>query len=110
MDIGDRVVEDLGDAECRQLLATARLGRLGFTHGALPGIVPVPFALEDDRIVIPAPPGDILLDAVRGAVVAFAVDSYDVGVRTGWGVTVIGPAHVVSGAPQNAGPDGAYRP
>jgi hypothetical protein len=87
----DRVLEVLGDAECRRLLATARLGRLGFNDGALPAIVPVPFTLGEGTVVIQADPDHAVLGAMRGSVVAFAVDSYDVDARLGWGVTVIGP-------------------
>lgn len=93
----DRVLEVLGDAECHRLLGTARVGRLGFTDGALPAILPVPFTIEDGCIRIPAREGNRVVEAVRRSVVAFAVDAYDVAHRTGWGVTVIGPAIVVPG-------------
>ena len=91
----DRILEVLDDRECRRLLSSAHLGRLGFTDGALPAIVPVPFALEEDSLVIPARHDHWVVRAMRGSVVAFAVDCYDVDVRTGWGVTVIGPSRVV---------------
>ncbi len=110
----DRVLEVLDDAQCRRLLGTVRVGRLGFTDGALPAILPVAFTLEDDCVRIPARDGNWVMDAVRRSVVAFAVDSYDVADRTGWGVTVIGPAHVVldaGGAAPDAGfPDGSRPP
>lgn len=92
----DRVLEVLDEAACRRLLGTAPSGRLGFTDGALPAILPVPFALEDGRVVVPTRLSSAVLSAVRGAVVAFAVDSYDAETRTGWGVTVVGPTRVVS--------------
>lgn len=91
----DRRVEDLAEAECRRLLGTTDLGRLGFSHGALPAILPVRFALEDGHVVIPARRSSAIVSAVRGAVVVFAVDSYDAGTRTGWGVTLVGPTRVV---------------
>ncbi len=94
----DRLHEVLDDAECRRLLGTARVGRLGFTHGALPAILPVPFTVHDDCVRIPVQEGNWLVDAVRRSVVAFAVDSYDVVHRTGWGVTVVGPALWTLGA------------
>lgn len=95
----DRVLEVLDDAECLRLLRTVRLGRLGFTDMALPEILPVPFTVEDGCVRIPAREDHRVVAAVRRSVVAFAVDSYDVDDRTGWGVTVIGPAHVVPGPP-----------
>jgi uncharacterized protein len=91
----DRILEVLDDSECLRLLTTARLGRLGFTDGALPAIVPVPFALSEGSLVIPARRGHWVVGAMRGSVVAFAVDSYDVDARTGWGVTVVGPSRVL---------------
>jgi hypothetical protein len=36
-----RVLEDLDESDCRLLLATVPLGRLSFTDGALPMILPV---------------------------------------------------------------------
>ena len=85
----------LDDAECRQLLATARLGRLGFTDGALPAIVPVAVAVHDGSAFIPTPHGGSLVSAVRGAVVALQVDSYRDVIGTGWTVTAVGPARVI---------------
>jgi hypothetical protein len=110
----DRVLAVLDDAECRRLLGAVPVGHLGFTDGALPAILPVQFTLDDDCIRIPAREGNRIIDAVRRSVVAVAVDDYDVGDRTGWGVTVVGPAHVVlagsrDGAPSRAGPLNAGR-
>lgn len=94
----DRRLELLDEATCRQLLGTAGSGRLGFSEGALPAILPVPFALQPDHLVIPAHRQSPVVAAVRGAVVALEVDCYDVAGRTGWSVTVIGPARLL-GAP-----------
>jgi nitroimidazol reductase NimA-like FMN-containing flavoprotein (pyridoxamine 5'-phosphate oxidase superfamily) len=58
----------LDDAECRRLLATVAVGRLGFTDGALPAILPVPFAVHEGHVVIPARAGSSVVAAVRGAV------------------------------------------
>ena len=92
----DRLFEALDAATCRQLLGTTQTGRLGFTDGALPAILPVPFALRDDQVIIPARRGSSVVSAVRGAVVAFEVDSYDAATRTGWSVTVLGPTVLLS--------------
>jgi uncharacterized protein len=86
----------LDDAECRRLLATVALGRLGFTDGALPAILPVPFAVYEGHVVIPAREGSPVVAAVRGAVVALEVDRFDHVTETGWSVTVVGPSRVVS--------------
>lgn len=89
-----RTLDLLDDAECRRLLITAPIGRLAFTEGALPTIQPVHFVVRDDRVVIPTRAGSKMEAANRGAVVAFEVDAYDDGTRTGWNVTVIGPSRV----------------
>jgi uncharacterized protein len=107
----DRVLEVLDDLECLRLLTTARLGRLGFTDGALPAIVPVPIALEENALVIPAREGNWVVGAMRGSVVAVAVDCYDVDERTGWGVTVIGPSRVLTrDRPDGDGREGGRTP
>jgi nitroimidazol reductase NimA-like FMN-containing flavoprotein (pyridoxamine 5'-phosphate oxidase superfamily) len=88
-------LEVLGEAECRGLLTTAPIGRLAYTEGALPAIQPVHFVVVEDQIIIPTGVGSKVAAASRGAVVAFEVDDYDAGTRTGWNVTVIGPSRVV---------------
>jgi hypothetical protein len=85
----------LDDAECRRLLGTATVGRISFTEGALPAIAPVPFALHDEQVLIPARRDSPMVRAVTGAVVAFGVDSFDPRTETGWSVTVVGPSRLL---------------
>jgi hypothetical protein len=99
----DRVLEVLDQVECRRLLGTERVGRLGFTHGALPAVLPVPFTLDGGSIRIPAREGHWVVRAVRRSVVAFVVDSYDPDARTGWGVTAVGATRVVLDRPTTTG-------
>ena len=82
--------------ECLHLLATARLGRVGITSGALPVILPVNFRLEDERIVFRTGRGTKLDAATRGAVVAFEVDTMDPLEHTGWSVMVTGVARQIT--------------
>jgi hypothetical protein len=49
-------VEVLTEDECRWLLARAHVGWVGFTVQALPAIVPVRFAVDAGRVVIPVLP------------------------------------------------------
>jgi len=86
---------ELEDAECRRLLATAAVGRLAYTDGALPAIVPVPFVLHEGHILLPIHGYSAVVAAVRGAVVALEVDDFDPVTETGWSVTVVGPSRVV---------------
>jgi hypothetical protein len=87
--------ESLDDAECRRLLATVHLGRLGYTDGALPAIVPVTFGVHDGSAIIPAVRDGSLLAAVRGAVVALQADSFRDELGSGWSVTALGPTRAV---------------
>jgi nitroimidazol reductase NimA-like FMN-containing flavoprotein (pyridoxamine 5'-phosphate oxidase superfamily) len=93
--IHDGPIEQLDEVGCRRLLGSARVGRLSFTDGALPAILPVAFAVHDGSVFIPARRNTFLLSAVRGAVVALGVDSYRDAVGAGWSVTAVGPARAV---------------
>jgi uncharacterized protein len=99
---GDRVLEVLGEAECRRLLTTARNGRLAFTQHALPAITPVSFRLHDRSVVIPARADDEFPSAARGAVVALEAGFRDDERRTEWSVSVVGPARLVTDAAEIA--------
>ncbi|MGY1663440.1 pyridoxamine 5'-phosphate oxidase family protein [Geodermatophilus sp. SYSU D00705] len=92
----DHVVEDLDDPDCRSLLRTARIGRLGYTRDALPAIAPVSFCVHADQVVIPSRSCSSLVPGASGAVVAFQVDSLDPDTCTGWTVTVVGPSRSVT--------------
>ena len=105
----DRAVEVLDAVDCHQLMNSMRIGRLGYTRDALPAIAPVCFRVQGDQVIIPSPPGSPFLPGTRGAVVALEVDSFEVDAfdddddaRTGWSVTVIGPARTVTDAAEEA--------
>lgn len=95
MDHDDNGLEVLTRAECVRLLSTQRVGRLGLSVEALPVVLPVNFALLDDRIVVRSGPGTKLDAALEGAVVAFEIDELDEGSETGWSVLVQGIADVI---------------
>lgn len=82
--------------ECRRLLGTAGLGRLGFTERALPMILPVHYALRGDDVVLSSMAGSKLAAARNGSVLAFEVDDYDPVNREGWTVSVIGPSRLIT--------------
>jgi hypothetical protein len=84
----------LTDDECRRLLGGTRRGHLAFTRDALPALAPVRYALDGDRVVIPAAPDSDHLLPARGAVVVLGVDDFDG--ESGWSVTVVGPARTVT--------------
>jgi hypothetical protein len=88
--------EVLSDEECHRLLAEGSVGHLAYTDGALPAILPVPYALHDGQVVVATRRGGSLAAALRGAVVAFGIGSWDGGLGTGWGVNVVGPTRLVT--------------
>lgn len=82
--------------ECLRLLASATLGRIGLTTGALPAVLPVNFWFDGEHILIRTGPGTKLAAATHDAVVAFEVDDMDPFWHTGWSVMVTGVAHHIA--------------
>ncbi|HLV73453.1 nitroimidazol reductase NimA-like FMN-containing flavoprotein (pyridoxamine 5'-phosphate oxidase superfamily) [Actinomadura hallensis] len=96
MQLDQSGLEILDEDECRALLARAVIGRIVFTHHALPAIQPVNFALSDGDIVIRTSRRSRLATAASDTVVAFEIDDFDAEKRTGWSVVVVGHARHVS--------------
>jgi nitroimidazol reductase NimA-like FMN-containing flavoprotein (pyridoxamine 5'-phosphate oxidase superfamily) len=92
----ERRLDVLDGAECRRLLATASIGRIAFTEGAMPAIQPASYTISGDDVLIPTGLGSKMAAGSRRAVLAFEVDEYDLIERTGWNVTVIGPSRLIS--------------
>ncbi len=91
-------LEILTEAQCLALLSTVPIGRIVFTEGALPAVQPVNFVLDDHHVIIRAMTGSKLAAAAAGAVVAFEVDEYDAKSESGWNVTAVGQATLVTDA------------
>ncbi|MCU1587636.1 MAG: hypothetical protein JWN31_1129 [Frankiales bacterium] len=85
-------LETLSRERSLDLLAGVPVGRLVFTQRALPRVVPVSFILDDGEILIRTGETSTLAAGVRGTVVAFEVDHFDLTHRNGWSVTVTGRA------------------
>lgn len=83
------------EEECALLLAAGSVGRVGVSLSALPVVLPVNYAMLDGDIVIRTGAGTKLDAALRGAVVAFEIDSIDPVYHEGWSVMVQGRAHEV---------------
>lgn len=90
MEVDRNGLEVLDRQECLRLLRTTTVGRVGLTTGALPTVLPVNFAVDGDRILIRTGPGSKLDAAIRNAVVAFEVDTFDPMYHSGWSVVVTG--------------------
>ncbi len=85
---------ELTSAECLSLLRTAAFGRLVFTEGALPAVLPVNFVLDPAGIVLRTAATSAVARSADGAVVALQADDVDPRLRTGWSVTVVGRARM----------------
>jgi nitroimidazol reductase NimA-like FMN-containing flavoprotein (pyridoxamine 5'-phosphate oxidase superfamily) len=91
-----RSLELLSHRECLQRLNAAHVGRVVFTVDALPAVVPVTFAVQDDAVVLCTQADTRLAAAADGSVLAFEIDELDPASRTGWSVVVTGVAEVVA--------------
>ncbi|MCU1428552.1 MAG: pyridoxamine 5-phosphate oxidase-related FMN-binding protein [Actinomycetia bacterium] len=89
-------LEALDEAECRELLCGARIGRVGVTVGGLPVILPVHYSWTDGDILFRTGEGTKSRAAMDAAVIAFEVDSYDEPGGKGWIVLAVGRAYEVT--------------
>ncbi|MEV6824793.1 pyridoxamine 5'-phosphate oxidase family protein [Amycolatopsis sp. NPDC051102] len=78
--------------QCLALLRTASLGRVIFTHRAMPAVRPVRFTVVDDAVVFAVPAGSSLYAGARDAVVAFEADEFAADTGAGWYVSLLGRA------------------
>jgi hypothetical protein len=87
---------ELSRAEALHLLASVPVGRVVFTHQALPAIRPVNHLVEGGRVVIGLTAGAAIAasSGAGGTVVAYEADSLDPAERSGWTVTVVGLARL----------------
>ena len=83
-------IEELDSAECRRLLASTNVGRLGYTGEKGPRITPVNFVLEADAITIRTGQHSEVARFALGRTVAFEVDQIDEFLHSGWSVLVVG--------------------
>ncbi len=103
-------LEVLDREDSLRLLATATLGRLAVTFGALPTILPVNFRLVSEEIALRTTIGTKLDAATCGAIVAFEVDEIDPIYHSGWSVVVVGEAREVTDPAELACFEGARIP
>jgi uncharacterized protein len=98
MSLVDEGLELLSDDECRYLLGSASVGRVGVSVNALPVIVPVNYGFAGDMIRFWSGPGLKLRAAQAQTVVAFEVDDFDPENQRGWSVLAVGLAAEVRDA------------
>jgi nitroimidazol reductase NimA-like FMN-containing flavoprotein (pyridoxamine 5'-phosphate oxidase superfamily) len=87
----------LARQQCLEYLSAGGLGRVAVNVGALPAILPVQFALDDEQVVFSVGAGTVLHRATRDAVVAFESDGVEPDGRRQWSVTLTGIARHLPG-------------
>ncbi|WP_063773423.1 pyridoxamine 5'-phosphate oxidase family protein [Streptomyces rubellomurinus] len=95
-------LRDLGPERALDLLGRAAVGRVVYTIGALPAVLPVPFRLVPGGVLLAAGADADLVRAVDGAVIAFEADEVDAADGSGWCVTVLGRARAHPADPADA--------
>jgi nitroimidazol reductase NimA-like FMN-containing flavoprotein (pyridoxamine 5'-phosphate oxidase superfamily) len=80
-----------------ELLAGVSLGRVVFSHQALPAVRPVQHVVDDGAVIFRSRSGAMIVGpAGSGSVVAYQADRIDEDRHTGWSVVVTGTASLVS--------------
>jgi nitroimidazol reductase NimA-like FMN-containing flavoprotein (pyridoxamine 5'-phosphate oxidase superfamily) len=104
----DRVIEELDEDTCLQLVSQGGIGRIAYTSRYGPAVLPVNYALHDGAIVFRTaehgPLDEDLRTGIDGAEyrVAFEIDDIDLAKEAGWSVLIQGPAHHVTAAERDA--------
>jgi nitroimidazol reductase NimA-like FMN-containing flavoprotein (pyridoxamine 5'-phosphate oxidase superfamily) len=93
---GRAMLEVLTPRTCRELLATAHIGRVAVVVEGHPEVFPVAYALDGDTVVFRTDTGTKLHAAVHWPSVAFEVDEVDLTTGEAWSVLLVGPVTEVS--------------
>jgi hypothetical protein len=93
-----RQLEELTRTRALALLSSVPIGRLVFTHQALPAIRPVNHLVEGESIIVRATAGAAVTAAAAhdGVVVAYEADVIDAERRVGWSVIIVGTARLMT--------------
>jgi nitroimidazol reductase NimA-like FMN-containing flavoprotein (pyridoxamine 5'-phosphate oxidase superfamily) len=87
----------LPEAECWDLLASARLGRVGVVVDGRPEVLPANYVLDGETVLFRTAEGT-MLDEAASNFVAFEVDRIDEETHEGWSILVHGRAEDISHA------------
>lgn len=86
----DTVLETLEPAECRRLLGTGSVGRVGLVVGDLAYVLPVNYVLLDDMLIFRTAQGSTFDQLARERRLTLEIDHVDPGFHAGWSVMAIG--------------------
>jgi nitroimidazol reductase NimA-like FMN-containing flavoprotein (pyridoxamine 5'-phosphate oxidase superfamily) len=101
--MADRVIEELDEDQCLNLISGGGIGRIAYTSRFGPAVPPVNYALQDGAVVFRTAANGPLDQDLRTGIadadykVAFEIDSIDLAARQGWSVLIQGPAHHLAG-------------
>ncbi|TDU87884.1 nitroimidazol reductase NimA-like FMN-containing flavoprotein (pyridoxamine 5'-phosphate oxidase superfamily) [Kribbella voronezhensis] len=84
--------QHLPPEECRDLLTTKSVGRVGFSSPDGPQVLPVNYVVHRRDIIFRTDAGSALANAMRGSRVAFEIDDIDEFLQSGWSVLIVGDA------------------
>jgi nitroimidazol reductase NimA-like FMN-containing flavoprotein (pyridoxamine 5'-phosphate oxidase superfamily) len=107
--VSDVVLEELDEAECRQLIARGGIGRLVFAGRFDLTVLPVNFKMHNGAILFRTVQHGSTDEDLRTGIehaeyrVAFEVDDFDLKAREGWSVLIQGPAHHLDSEAERAG-------
>lgn len=90
----------LGERTCRERLESGTIGRVGWTTGDGPQVLPVTYVVHDDQIVFRTSERGPLGHLEGGEPVVFEVDEFDPTTRNGWSVVVRGRAFATQRSPR----------
>ncbi len=114
--MADRVIEELSEEECLELIAPGGIGRIAYVGRFGPAVLPVNYEWRDGAIVIRTAEHGPLDEDLRTGIanadyhVAFEIDEIDQGARSGWSVLAQGPAHHVTEDELDAADDTRVEP
>jgi nitroimidazol reductase NimA-like FMN-containing flavoprotein (pyridoxamine 5'-phosphate oxidase superfamily) len=100
----DRVIEELDEATCLQLISRGGIGRIAYNSRSGPAVLPVNYALRGGAVVFRTAAHSALDEDLRTGIegadykVAFEIDDIDMVKQLGWSVLLQGPAHRVTAA------------
>lgn len=112
----DRVINELDEDTCLQLISPGGIGRIAYTGRFGLAVLPVNYALRGGAIVFRTaehgPLDEDLRTGIDGAEykVAFEIDDIDIANRQGWSVLIQGPAHHLTEAERDAALQAGIQP
>jgi uncharacterized protein len=87
---------ELSEADCKELLAQHTAGRVAFTAGDGPQILPVTYQYRNGTVIFRTSRVGPLAGLVRRTSVAFEIDGIDEQHKSGWSVLLLGFAEALA--------------